>query len=358
MSLGNTPEKPLKLMMWHADWTGCFFYRSKWPGDALADRGHDVKMSTTSKWEDNDRLHVLQRSTNINAARKLFALHDQGVPWVFDIDDAIWALTPDNPGAEHFYKTEVQQLIHWLCSNAPIITTSTDPLAGMLRERFRPHQHPSTVVTLPNALPKKWAAPLDVDEDREHVVLWRGSPTHSEDIKIARKALQTADRMGARIVFAGADYRSLAGVPNAELLPWVSSTEEYIKAIRQLKPTVAVIPLKPTEFNRAKSQVGLLEARSAGAIPICSHRDAYEPWVEDGVGGYLVNNNEWTWKSTMERVLSEPWSAQRHIVDEGTRINTEWSVEALAPGYEKVYGVQREQLLEVVKANEMLLPSA
>ena len=346
----------LKLFMWHADWTGCYWYRSKWPADALSDAGHDVVTGTVSRHADNDRLHVLQRSTNINAARKLFALNEQGVPWVYDLDDAIWALTPDNPGAEHFYKKDVQALIHWLTTNAPIVTCSTEPLADMVRNRFRADQSPATTVVLPNALPSKYTA-LDPGEDREHVVLWRGSATHSEDIKVARKALQAASKAGARVVFAGADYRSLAGVPDAELLPWVKSTEDYIKAIRELKPTVALIPLHPTEFNRAKSQVALLEARAAGAVPICSNREAYAPWIEDTKSGFLVTGNEWHWKNIVEDVLSEPYSAFADLVAEGTRINQEWSVEALAPSYAEVYDVLTDALHEAVKADPTLLPA-
>ena len=63
----------------------------------------------------------------------------------------------------------------------------------------------------------RWSATNPVD-DRPHTVLWRGSQTHIRDVQIVRYALKKLDRMGVRIVFAGADYRKELGVPKAVLL--------------------------------------------------------------------------------------------------------------------------------------------
>jgi len=304
--------------------------------------GHDVVLGTISRAADADRLHVLQRSTNPEAVTRLAMYHDAEIPWVFDIDDAIWALTPDNPGAESYWRPEVQERIAFLASAAPMVTVSTEPLAAQIRDRYRPNSPAGSVIVVPNALPDRLTRPLE--GDREHLILWRGSPTHSVDIKPVRAALRSAEKKGIRTVFAGADYRKEMGLRNAEHLGWVGNTEDYIEAIRALKPTIAVIPLSYSTFNTAKSQVALLEARAVGAIPMCSDQPAYRPWITHGEDGFLMQSNEWKWKSQLDNLLSEPYSAYKSIVDAGVAWNREWSVEKLAATYEAIYAKAWERM--------------
>ena len=330
----------MKLFGWHADFTGCYYYRTKWPMAAMKDEGHDVEVGTLSKERHNDRLHVLQRSTNPQAAAKLAAFEAKGWPWVYDLDDAIWALSPDNPGAEHFYRPEVQELIGWLATYSPYVTVSTTPLRDMMIDRFGRTEGNTFVI--PNALPKRLTNPNL--EPREHTILWRGSPTHDSDVKAAKAALRAADKAGVRIVFAGADYRSKLGLPNAEHLGWVGNTEDYLHAVREVGATVMVIPLALTEFNNAKSQVALLEARAIGAIPICQDTYAYRQWITEGEDGFLCSTNEWAWKSTLMDILSKPYEDYLPLVERGAQINRDASVEAMVKPYSAVYGAAYEAL--------------
>lgn len=339
MSFGETREDQLRLFGWHADYSGCYYYRTKWPMEQMRDRGHDVRMGTTSRASDNGYMHILQRSTNIEAARKLYAIHERGVPWMYDVDDAIWALTPDNPGAEHFWKPEVQRIIQWTMEAAPMVTVSTEPLAEMVRERYRRHagHDDATVIVIPNSLPERLSKPLP--GEREHVVFWRGSPTHSKDIEVIRPAMRAAEKAGARVVLAGADYRRELGLSNAEMLGWVNNTEDYIEKVRELRPTIQLIPLMPNEFNRAKSQVALLEARAVGAIPMVADFEPYQPWVTDGVDGFLLRRNEWAWKKRLEELLATPWAEMSDITDAGLQVNLDNSTDSLSAGLEAVYSV-------------------
>ena len=336
---GEKREDRLRLFGWHADFTGCFYYRTKWPMEQMSKLGHDVRMGTVSRAADNHYLHILQRSTTIEAARKLYAIHERGVPWMYDIDDAIWALTPDNPGAEHFWKPEVQNVIRWIISSAPMVTCSTEPLAEMIREKYRRPAglNDATVIVIPNSLPERLTRVLP--GEREHVVFWRGSPTHKVDVEVVRPALRAAEKAGARIVLAGADYRQELGLKNAEVLGWVSNTEDYIDKVRDLKPTIQLIPLMPNEFNRAKSQVGLLEARAVGAVPLVADFEPYRPWVDHGVDGFLLPRNEWKWKAQLEELLASPYEDLRPIVDAGVKKNIANSTDSIAEGLEAVYGV-------------------
>jgi len=299
----------MKLWGWPADAGGCAWYRIRTPLESLVDDDVQIDAVMPNKILDEaDRLVVLQRSTTPSAMMVLDSFQQKRRPWVYDVDDLLWKLTPDNPAYSHYNQPIVHRRLMWHLANAPLLTVSTPELAEEAIEAGA-----QRVAVVPNTLPDHV---LDLERgehpDDRTVVFWRGSPTHNEDVKVLRYAMtRLARRDDVRLVFAGTDYRKALGVPDAEFLPWVDSPEAYLRQIAQIAPDIALCPLAHTRFNRSKSHVNALEASAVGAIPVCSNVPAYQRFVTDGVDGVLVPGSEHAWLKTLRELLDSDLSSMQ-----------------------------------------------
>lgn len=201
---------------WPSDTGACRFYRCALPAEALNATGTDAQLPEATRldsWvkDDPDRLVVLQRSHNPQARTRLSRFVNQGRPFVFDVDDWLWGLEDDNPAFPVYANPAVRENLDWMAHNATVMTCSTEPLAQNISDTFNRDAH-----VIRNALPDRLITP-DLEE-REPVIFWRGSNTHKRDVQVLGPALRRLDAEGIRIVFAGADYRKLLGLTNAELM--------------------------------------------------------------------------------------------------------------------------------------------
>lgn len=358
----------LKLYMLPSDTGACRFYRSALPAWAMADAGADAMICQHERFQiepdvlaDPSRLVVIQRAIKPRYQQAMRKFNAEGRPWVYDFDDDFWALDDSNP-ASAFYKNPITRgILDWMVENATVVTVSTEPLAATVRAMFPE----VTVYVVPNALHLSAIAPNPVD-DRPHTVLWRGSQTHIRDVQIIRYALKKLDRMGVRIVFAGADYRKELGVPKAVLLDdlllrhederWRTeakahrkggrvqlSPDVYLEAIRQVvRPTIALGPLVDTRFNESKSAIAAIEAHAVGAVPICSDVPAFTSYLRGLDAGFLVRNNEHNWWNAIRDVLDMTDAERQTIVDRGASVAEMTSTTSLIPTYTRAYGAASE----------------
>lgn len=295
----------MKVQGWPADAGGCAWYRIETPLGSLTDDEVNIDIELPHEVLDEpDTMVVLQRSTTPPTMMTLDYFQRNARPWVYDIDDLLWKLTPDNPAYGYYVNPQVSERLRWHLRNAPLLTVSTAELAEEAKQ-----EGAGRVAVVPNCLPDHL---FDVAEaaggpkDGRRIVLWRGSPTHRKDIEVAKYAMsRLARRDDVRIVLAGVDYRKELGCPNAEFLPWVKSPEAYVRQIIALQPDVAICPLAPSRFNYSKSHVNALEASLAGAFPVCTDISAYNSFVDDEVNGLLLSSKSDAWHKALQTVLSD-----------------------------------------------------
>jgi glycosyltransferase involved in cell wall biosynthesis len=126
---------------------------------------------------------------------------------------------------------------------------------------------------------------------------WIGTTTHFEDFQIARDALQLvmAERPLTKAVI-GLDpkiYDLFGDIPETRKLfiPGMSYNE-YPAFYKYTD--IILVPLLDTHFNRAKSEIKLIEAGAAGQPWLASPLPAYLEW---GAGGVYANTlDEWVGK--------------------------------------------------------------
>ncbi len=191
--------------------------------------------------------------------------------WV-DYDDDVFAVPSDNPAHAFFNRDGTQARMATILREADQVSVSTAALkerfehGGLLRRRKSP------AVVIRNALdislfPYRDATP----PPRRKTVLWRGSATHHQDLAQYLPAMLEVSRSfpdwNWNFLGAAPDFLADAGFAELTLAPPVDPLS-YFNNIHELSPSVIIVPLCDTPFNRSKSNIAWLEAMFAGAVAL------------------------------------------------------------------------------------------
>lgn len=312
----------MKVVVYPADAFGCGSFRMRWPGEACAAAGHDVRVvdpkdrklrvvmegDTVKDVLDVDAdVVVLQRVTHAYMAQAVGIMRAKGVTVVVDVDDDLTSIHPSNPawkvhrpGAGLHSWHNVSEA----CRNASLVTVSTPALLDVYARHGRGH-------VLPNYLPDYYYGLPRVDSD---TVGWPGSyHSHPNDPESLGGAV-------ARLVDEGADFVmrgdptgagrafGLAADPPGGPVP----IEEWPAAVASLG--IGVAPLADTKFNRSKSWLKPLEMSACGVPWVASPRAEYERLHKLGAG--LLADRPRTWYRQLAR-LRESAAMREELSDAG-----------------------------------------
>jgi hypothetical protein len=308
---------------WTADNAGCAWYRSIVPLTAmrrtgLVDRVAWSMLSTGRELSERDVV-VAQRTCNEQANPVLWEMTARGIPWTYDIDDLLWGVEPSNVHAYGFYAQDwVQETLRRTIDAAPQVSVSTPELADSLVEDLGYSGPvgilPNTVSEVPGLARDPEEEPVDSDGRRRRPVrvLWAGSRTHDEDLKIIRYATKKmVERGEIEFVLMGVEYR--------DLVPWASgqvgwvNNHEYLRAIADMHVDVMLCPVKPSKFNAAKSHLKALDAMAAGMVPLASNFVTYNRLVVPGVNGLLAKWNQDDWYKKLRELVNLDWDGWKRL---------------------------------------------
>lgn len=215
---------------------------------------------------------------------------------VYELDDDVFSITPENFAAWQLYgRPDIRDAIEHAAQTADLVTVSTEPLAEVFRE------FSGNVAVLPNCIPA-WVLDLPPRPQRDRPRIgWTGGASHGVDIGLVAGPVRRFLKRfpGWDFQLNATDYRrtfSDAGVPEDRMRfrPWVQVNEHPREFYELADYDIALAPLYPTPFSRAKSAVKALEHAARGIPVIASDCEAYRGTVEHGVNGFLVKqDHEW-----------------------------------------------------------------
>lgn len=268
------------------------YYRIIQPLDALGLRGHQTAYGTriTPEWVRQAEVIVGQRVCLPGPSALWQKLSKQGRTLVYEVDDDLLGVHPSNTAAYRLYnRPEIRQNLIANARAASRVTVSTEPLAEVMR-LFH-----DDVRVVPNAVPD-WLLSHERPRNDRLTIGWGGSPTHQMDFDEVRGPLRQFLRRNPKVRFhcLGADYATGLKLPKgqADVTPWVPSVDGYLTAIDF---DIAIAPLRPHRFNRAKSALKALEAAALGIPIVASAVYPYEHFVRHGETGFLVRrDHEWS----------------------------------------------------------------
>lgn len=306
----------MKVRYSAADQGGCGHYRLIWPAQALAAQGHDVDVATAHVDPDTDVIVVQRPLRSTWADSAIPTLQAAGIAVVVEIDDDFAAIDPQNaawrPTHPRWSPDVNYQHLARAARMADLVTVSTPALQA----RYGGH-------ILPNYIPENY---LSIAPDRPSQLLgWTGTPlTHPGDLDVARAGIQQALRANPdwqfRSIGSRATLRSL-GV-DGDVIPWQPDMLDYANAYGTL--SAAVVPLKPSRFNEAKSWLKGLEAAALGVPFIASPTEQYRALTAHGVGLLAEKPKDWT--RQLGRLLSDA-TFRTDQVSRGLAVAKELTVE-------------------------------
>lgn len=215
-----------------------------------------------------------------------------GIPVIIDMDDDFMAIPKHNPaymvvgmGAGDYIQTlrKVMALATVRTFASPILMERYN-LEGFIIPNCWDEQN------------EQWSAPKihTANFKRGDVVFgWMGSATHIQDFMLLRDSLaQVVVNCENARVFIGGDpeiYNLLGAVPECRKM-FMPGLEygEYPMMYRYCDYIMA--PLEDNHFNRAKSDIKLIEAGARGIPWLASPVGAYNNWPG---GGWYVNDGGW-----------------------------------------------------------------
>ncbi len=288
-------------------------------GEAATSAGHDVR-SVGARWllsggdQHIDALVIQRDAVPADLVDPLLQqLAERGIPYIYEIDDALWDLPADHPDKSRYADSE--DSIIALIKGASRVTTTTDALASRLasmnaRVQVLPTAHPTSL----------WCAPLDgqyveqvlqdceLTESGVQRILYMGTNSHQADLEMIEPALLALRKTHPNLEFIQiGGGRPLAG---ARVLDVPKSASDYLKFVAWFRSvctaaTLAVAPLRDIAFNDDKSDVKLLDYAMAGLPGVYSRVGPYRNSVVDGETGLLAENETDSWVRQIGRLLDD-----------------------------------------------------
>ena len=237
------------------------------------------------------------------------------IPVWIDFDDDLFNVPKYNPAHSFYSKQETLDCIITACRMADVITVTSVKLQKVYGK------YNKNVVIIPNA----WNDinfPFDMNAlSNKKIINWRGSATHRNDL------LEYKDSI-LKSVNTKKDWQwSWIGKEHWMISDFIEDKQkitldemdiiQFFNVMKQLNPSIHMVPLKINEFNEAKSNIAWLEATYAGAVTIAP---PMEQWDRPGVIRYqdmdhiydeiidTMNNDKKRkamWKDSIEFIDSE-----------------------------------------------------
>lgn len=284
--------KGKRVFGWIGGHDGCGFYRLKQPLGQLATAKPDEYATACDVMLPTDiadyDVVIGQRVCEWNEVRepvkqfgKMAVDHDQLT--VYEIDDNLWEVPPDNPAHEYFSEEARQINMQACCQMADMVIVSTEPLADIVR-KHNPH-----VIVIPNYIDEDV---LKIPRPRnERVIIgWGGTSTHKADFEAMGSALDsTILRFPQTIFMTIGSLQYGANLPKNRVFrkKWIMSTRKVYSHIAQFD--IGIAPLAPNVFNESKSWIKALEYAALGIPCVAGDFGPYRELIKHGETGFLAS---------------------------------------------------------------------
>lgn len=266
--------------------------------------------------------HMLPHKT---AAEQLVTYcQHKGIKLVYETDDDLYNIFKKRDIYGSYHKDALEALMV-VTEKADVVITSSP----LLQKQIQQDNH--NTLCIPNALDEQiWLTqqngqfiqPQPRQPDDKIRILYMGTKTHTEDLKIVKKAYQQIkEKYGNRVVL-----EIVGGVPDGTAIFGDvieveyahfgnGQLDDYCQFVNWIREhnrwQLGIIPLQINEFNRKKTYIKFLDYAALGIAAICTNIDPYREVVRNGENGLLINNDTQAWYQTMCQLIEDTALRQR-----------------------------------------------
>lgn len=277
----------------YEDGTACGYYRIRLPFDHMKANGLAVEYAREGTAPEGSVIVGQRVGGEGFMPHWLKAWRSHKLVW--ETDDDLWTIDPKNFRATRNFTPERLAELEQAASVAHLVTVSTEPLAEVMR------QYNPNVIVIPNHID---GALLDIERPgRDRLTIgWAGGDSHLKDwAMVAPKLRRFLDRNAAVDFHSiGANYL-IANEIRGRHTPWSTDLFDYYRTIDF---DIGIAPLTSSRFNQSKSAIKAMEYAALGIPVIASNEAPYQPFVIDGVTGFLVDR-EHEWEARLRDLVND-----------------------------------------------------
>ena len=316
-------------MSWQS---GIWFHRTHLPTMGLQKRGHDVQAVALGGQLDEKLINwpdtvIFGRTyhPNLDPLSKMQMFKNAGARVLYDIDDDLWAVNPENPSVlvSNAFKDQYESLIKECDA---VITPSPQ-----LKKKIQKFVKNKPVHICPNSVHKQYYQDR-AGNDGVLNIGYAGAASHWRDLDLivepildlAKKYDFTFTLMGIvggpissemyayqRILASGLQpekkaymesafnwYKKMATLGNRFVHIPFHMPEQYPWALRASNIDIGLAPLVDNEFNSGKSNIKYYEYAGVGTVTLASKVAPYNEEVN-----YLSKNTYKDWYKKLEKLI-------------------------------------------------------
>lgn len=188
---------------------------------------------------------------------------NNNMPIWMDFDDYLLDVPEWNPAYKFFSSTQDKDLFKEMLNMSDAITVTTEHLKQKFL-KFNPN-----VFIIPNAH-NDYLFKFDYNFSNHKKIVWRGSNTHLEDFRTIvemLRNLQSNELTDWQLNVIGDDPLKFKSIIKFKHYPPVDPIEYFI-FIKELNPSIQLVPLVVNDFNKSKSNIAWIEGIYSGAVSI------------------------------------------------------------------------------------------
>ena len=305
--------------------SGVEYHRLLIPYQYLNGKGFDVSLTNAIEGIPEDKLQdfpiiVCSRIiANPASGQTHKEVYDRckkaGCTIILDVDD-YWHLGPQHLLYHTYQSSGMTRQLMECIELADDVHTTTDILADQVK-LINP-----LVTVLPNAIdPEQEQWSISETTRETPVIGWSGGICHLEDIQLLSDGFgrlnKDSNMKGAyKLALCGYDPTDKTGTWNQfvkifaknireNILTRIQATDCYTYGSAYNEFDIAVIPLRPTQFNVCKSELKMIEAGFMKKAVIVSHTMPYKTLTKPGHNSLAVST-EAGWYYSMKKMISNP----------------------------------------------------
>lgn len=249
------------------------------------------------------------------------ALTQQGVPFLFDFDDAIFLPSPSPVSRLSAYLRPPERLGR-LIASAALITAGNDYLATYARS------HSNRVEVLPTCVDTNVYRPRAREPRNRIVAGWIGSRSTAPYLHELDHAWKRLDeRLHLRVI--GGQY-SHPDV-DVDVREWALETE----AAEVADLDIGLMPLPADRWTQGKCGLKILQYMASGVPTVASPVGVNTELISDGVNGFLASDAK-EWAAKLQRLVdNEP--LRRRFAEAGrATVLDRYALDRWAPRFAKM----------------------
>ena len=295
--MSNIVPPQANLSTWYCgDFSGCGYLRTILPNEYLNSvygnsKKYEGLVSSRFLLEKSilpsiKNIHLQRQITNdqlkfIEAVKQIRDKHKLQYQIIYDVDDLYFNVPSYNNAGAFYNQPFIKENLQRIVNLVDVFTVSTYDL----KKEIEAFKGTCKVKIVPNYVPKYIYRPYEFPKppNEKPKIIWAGSATHFNDFDTGDLGLildlikNTVDEFDWIIM-------GLANMPpwlaclegKVKLMKWVRHIHSVPTILKELNIDFGLAPLLDNPFNRAKSNIKLLDYASADIISIATKLPPYK----------------------------------------------------------------------------------